>query len=392
MNSATPPAPIAKTPENYDTVDVLRGISILAVVLLHIRNLLRAAGHTVAPALPPSLNRLLFNNGMYAVTIFFAVSGFLISMTSMRRFGSLSKMLVALSALQLAHARGFYIDPGQTSLGRAVFAVLTFHSNWLEALHGFLPPSWSVLWSLSVEEMFYLFFPLLCVALLRPRARMALSGSVGMGLFITVLLAFVAMGPLARTIWAFNEAWREKSYLGGMDGIALGCLSALLTHPLLERMNKNAKGAEAWRSGHALSLLGVEIAGSALILVSFVRRPLHLMLFIAHVGLDGTLLAAGTCLVMVASVLRGRKARGWTFPLRWFGRHSYEVYLTHEFCLIWGIALYARLNRGRQVLWIVVLILLTALLGALVAKCYSEPLNRILRGRNSRRGAISAGA
>lgn len=37
------------------------------------------------------------------------------------------------------------------------------------------------------------------------------------------------MGPFARTVWAHdNETWQEYSYLGGMDAIALGCLTAIL--------------------------------------------------------------------------------------------------------------------------------------------------------------------
>ena len=41
-----------------------------------------------------------------------------------------------------------------------------------------------------------------------------------MTLFVALLLVFVAMGPFARTVWTTNPIWQEKSYLGGMDGIA----------------------------------------------------------------------------------------------------------------------------------------------------------------------------
>jgi len=37
-----------------------------------------------------------------------------------------------------------------------------------------------------------------------------------------------ALGPLGRTVFAHgNEVWQEYSYLGGMDAIALGCLTAI---------------------------------------------------------------------------------------------------------------------------------------------------------------------
>jgi peptidoglycan/LPS O-acetylase OafA/YrhL len=190
--------------------------------------------------LPRELMHVLFWQGSNGVTVFFAISGFLITFTSLRRFGSLARMraaafyrirfariaplllllLAVLSLLHLIHADGFRIKPSCGTLPEALFAALTFRINWFEAVHGFLPANWDVMWSLSVEEMFYLFFPLVCLALLRMRR--------GMLLFIPVLLIFVGMGPFARTVWTSNEIWRENSYLGGMSGIALGCLTALL--------------------------------------------------------------------------------------------------------------------------------------------------------------------
>ena len=74
-----------------------------------------------------------------------------------------------------------------------------------------------MLWSLSVEEMFYLFFPI--AAWLLGRVR----------LFVPFLFVFIVLGPFGRTVLAHgNETWQEYSYLGGMDAIALGCLTAII--------------------------------------------------------------------------------------------------------------------------------------------------------------------
>ena len=297
--------------------------------------------------------------------MFFAVSGFLITLTSLRRFGALAGMrparfyrirfariapllllvLAVLSVLHLAHANGFRIPEKTTTLPRALIAALTFHLNWLEAVRGYLPANWDVLWSLSVEEMFYLFFPLLCVAVFRLRR--------GMVLFVALLLIFAAMGPFARTVWATNPIWREKTYLGGMDGIALGCLCALVTDRFLRR-------GDGWRRDWAKQLVAIDVVGFAMILLTTMWPPWHWMRYVWRSGTDGTVLALGACLVMFGSVVRGRAGTRWTAPIRWFGRHSYEVYMTHEFLVVWGTMLYVKLRLGPVSLWFLGIVLLSA--------------------------------
>src|ERR1700689_2393877 len=230
------PPPVGRA-ARLDGIDTLRGLSIIAVVLHHINLRMMFNGVSFESFLPTQMGKALFWNGANGVTVFFAISGFLITTNSMRRWGGLQHLrvfdfyrlrfarivpllvalLLLLSALHLAHAKGFVIPPERATLGRALLAATTFHVNVLEASRGYLPASWDILWSLSVEEMFYLFFPLACRLL-------------GKGKLLTLFLfAFVALGPFARTVFTQgNPVWREYSYLGGMDAIALGCLTALL--------------------------------------------------------------------------------------------------------------------------------------------------------------------
>ncbi|HWY60496.1 MAG TPA: acyltransferase [Rhizomicrobium sp.] len=368
----------------FDGIDLLRGLSVLAVVLLHIRIRLIVAGHPIGDSLPKSLSYLLFNNGNNGVTVFFAISGFLITIISLHRFGSLVLirlrtfyryrfariapllllLLAILSALHLYGAAGFQINPNRADLAQALFAALTFHLNWLEAAKGYLPANWDILWSLSIEEMFYLFFPLVCLILLRFRS--------GTALLISFLLLFVAVGPFARTVWTNNDLWKEKSYLGNMDSIALGCLAALLTFYILQNY-----------SGHLFRrrnlLLAIQGVGLSLMLLVAIWPQWAWLRYLGRHGLDLTLLPLGTCLFMVGSVLSGRAGGRLGSPLRWFGRHSYEVYLTHEFIVIWGAAIYAKIDQGSPFLWIALFLVLSGILGALVARYFSEPLNRQLR-------------
>jgi peptidoglycan/LPS O-acetylase OafA/YrhL len=335
--------------------------------------------------MPNWLFHILFWNGGNGVTVFFSISGFLITLVSLRRFGSLAKMrartfyrirfariaplllllLAVLSVLHLIHAEGFRISPSCATLPRALLAAITFHVNWLEAAHGYLPANWDVLWSLSIEEMFYLFFPLACLLLLKWRR--------GMPAFVLLLLLFVGMGPFARTVWSTNPIWQGTSYLGGMSGIALGCLTALLTDRF-QRSNQIGPNVHP--------LLEIQIAGALLMLLIVIRPPWHWVQWLGRSGTDDTVLSLGTCLVILATVLRSREGRAWSGPIRWFGRHSYEVYLTHEFVVVWMSALYVRVHHGSPLAWIAVEVVFSALLGAVVAHWFSEPMNRRLRGAN----------
>ena len=352
----------------------MRGISILAVVLHHInlRFLLNDVSFT--QALPTQLNRILFWNGANGVTVFFAISGFLITTMALRRWGSLGAvtvldfyklrfariaplllaLLAALSLLHLSHVEGFVIPPERASLGRALFAALTFHINRLESIRGYLPASWDVLWSLSIEEVFYLFFPLLC------------RWSKGGALLIAVLLAFVILGPFARTILTKNELWADYGYFSCMDGIALGCLTAIL--------------ASVWRANRR-QLMALRISGALLIMLVMLARPLVEWLHLYQVGLDFTALALGTCLLMLAIAQENNVGRWPTGSLRWLGRHSYEVYLTHCFVMMWGIQIYLMMGLSRRwgPTWYVIMFLCSVFLGWVVARWYSEPINRRLR-------------
>ena len=284
MPEVADPEPRPATPR-FDTIDLLRGLSIVSVVLLHTWLRMHFAGfHLHFPPSPWALFVLLRNGGN-GVTLFFAISGFLITLTSLRRFGSLANMrpgvfyrirfariaplllslLAVLSVLHLTHVDGFRIK-GAT-LPRALLSALTFHLNWLEAvhMHAYLPANWDVLWSLSVEEMFYLFFPLIALAAFRLRC-----GPIP---FIAMLSVFVVLGPLARTILTTNDQWRDTSYLAGMDAIALGCLTALLT----QRLSQSTPLASR-------TLLALQFLGVAMMSLFMLFLPWHWLRPLYHAG------------------------------------------------------------------------------------------------------------
>ncbi|MBN4914089.1 hypothetical protein IDG46_30145, partial [Staphylococcus sp. EG-SA-13] len=90
-----------------------------------------------------------------------------------------------------------------------------------------------------------------------------------------------------------------------------------------------------------------------------------------------TVIALGTCLASLAAARSGWVAPRVLVPLTRLGRNSYEVYLTHMFVVF---ALFNLLRSPVALLFIAALVL-AALLGEVVARVYSEPLNRRLRAK-----------
>lgn len=363
--------------QRIDGVDVLRGLAIILVLMNHVNMRLLGARVPYTKGLPRQLVYSLVWNGQFGVQIFFAVSGFLITSTTLRRWGSLSRvnvldfyrlrfariaplllmLLAVLSILHFAHLKNFVVSPKTGGLGRALVAALTFHVNVLEARRGYLPGSWDVLWSLSVEEMFYLFFPVVCLLLGRGK------------LLIALLLGFVVLGPIGRTVLAHhNGVWQEYSYLGGMDAIALGCLTALFV---------------ARRPGTRL-FLGALAGFGALILVFSLCFSIRAYSWgLGRNGLNMTILAVGACMVIVAAAQTQWRSPRVLGPLLTLGQRSYEVYLTHMFVvfgLFYFFAAAGKPMRAVPALFIAV-ILVSGLLGEVVARFYSEPMNRLLRKR-----------
>ena len=371
------PASLSRSWGRLDGVDLLRGLAIFFVLMNHVNMRLLFAHVPYTKGLPDQLVSLFVWNGQYGVQIFFAVSGFLITLTALRRWGSLSAvniadfyrlrfariapllllLLVVLGLLHLAGVPNFVVSTKTGGLGRALIAALTFHVNLLEARRGYLPGSWDILWSLSVEEMFYLCFPLVC--------RLPGRGK----LMVMVLLGFVVLGPFARTVLTHgNPVWHEYSYLGGMDSIAMGCLTALL----LTRINL---------SSHAIRLCGA--LGVACLIFILCLGILAQKLGLERLGLDMSIVGFGACLSMAAAAATKWRGPAILKPLLVLGRRSYEVYLTHMFVVFGLFAVFVRLGKptaGVPVLFLSV-ILTAGLLSEAVARLYSEPMNRWLRDR-----------
>ncbi len=354
-------------------IDILRGLSIILVVMHHVGLRIPLKDGLLSHLLPKWFLNGLVYNGYEAVFVFFVISGFLITLNSLHRWGSLAIiqyknfyvrraarilpcLIILILVLSLFHLLGFsnYVikHEGQ-SLGGAIFSALGLHLNWYEGHHGYLPANWDVLWSLSIEEVFYICFPIVCLVVRRNWIL----------IFFLVLLALSL--PFSRAALSANEIWQEKAYLPGMAAIATGVLGALIV------FKYNA--TQRW------ILWPLFTCGSA-----------GLLLVLFFEGLLWHMLGNGTMLVLTLSTLlllltfywqQNNKIKKPFVGLNWlcsFGRLSYEIYLTHMF-IVWPIV---KMYHSELIpkyfgfIWYFPALILCWFLGLVVCKYISFPFER----------------
>ncbi|URL59876.1 acyltransferase [Luteibacter flocculans] len=352
-------------------IDLLRGLSILLVVVHHLGLRLPLHKTDAADILPIPLLKGLIYNGYEAVFVFFVISGFLITRHTLERDGALRAidwrgfyarraarilpcLLALLTLLLTCHAfavPNYVIDSTRQSPMGATVSALTFTINVYEGRTGWLPGGWDVLWSLSVEEVFYLAFPLLCLTLGRTRW------------FVPLLALLVLSLPFTRAAIVDNEIWQEKAYLPGMSAIAAGVLAAM--------------ARARWGEGSLAKRVLLAVIGTvALAAVMFSGGWLWRML---HDGYMLVLVGAAVCLVL-ASAEQGSTWRGFGWLQR-MGKASYEIYLTHMFVVftLVGIARATDTDGTQAWVWYPPAVLLSWIVGTWVARGFSEPTNRRLR-------------
>lgn len=212
-------------------LDGIRGIAILIVVLRH------AAGQLVE-RLPPAIewHFYVFANGNLGVTIFFVLSGYLITLVLAREADSplevILKNFYFKRVLRIFPAFFFYLV---VILALALLSKIQLNMNaWFAAFffvmnyfHG-RPDSHLVghTWSLAVEEQFYIIWPLFFYWVTRKLDQR-----------FKILIFLLACAPLVRALqrvatsifdlnwihWDLNSMFHTR-----YDSLLIGCVLALL--------------------------------------------------------------------------------------------------------------------------------------------------------------------
>jgi peptidoglycan/LPS O-acetylase OafA/YrhL len=343
-NKLTMSVPAPYSPRN-DGIDLLRGLAILLVVIHHCALPFRLplAQSWLGLLLDRRWTDALSFNGYESVFIFFVISGFVITRRIIERDGALETMdwrafyslrvariaplllslLGVLALLHLAAVPGFVIDGAGQTLPGALTSALTMTLNWYEGHTDWLPGAWDVLWSLSIEEVFYLGFPLLCLALCGK------AGRVMRGLFLALLALSL---PWTYAALSGNEIWQEKAYLPGMAGIATGVLAAMA----VQGTSLPSRTRRVLGIGGGIGIFAVLCYGD------------YLWQSLLHHTLLLLCLSVACCLVACHGSRRSApKALRWlTQPGRW----SYEIYLSHMFLVLPVTGLY-RMTLGNDLRW-----------------------------------------
>ncbi len=298
-------------------LDGLRAVAILAVLAFH-------------------LDPRWLPGGFLGVDVFFVISGFLITTLLVRerartgrvdllgfwtrRARRLLPALLVLVPSVILLARLVEADL-LVGIRRQALGALTFTSNWLEIgagsdyFHSTAPQLLMNLWSLAVEEQFYLVWPLVALLLLRlaPSARARTGVAVALALGSAVLMATRYDPALGATRVYYGT---DTHLMGLMLGAALAFAWAA--------PHRAWTSTPGWERARRPVLLGAAVVLVALFALLDEATSWTFRGGILTASLATTLLVLGV--VERPGALRSALDRP---ALRWVGERSYGLYLWH---------------------------------------------------------------
>jgi peptidoglycan/LPS O-acetylase OafA/YrhL len=336
VSASSPQAPVspAHAPDGYrPALDGIRAIAVLSVFIYHLQ----------APWL---------RGGFLGVDIFFVLSGYLITgllvaehaatgRISVPRFLArrARRLLPAVLLLLLSVAFAVYTFKPVTewmARGEDLRWALFYGANWhqIATSQDYFARWISAsplrhLWSIAIEEQFYIVWPVLMMLGLAARARRWLLPAIVTG----------AIASAAAMLWLYNPASPTRAYVGTdtrVQELLVGAALAIAMHRHRARMTVVTRTRAAVA---ALGFCGV--------LLALIALPDSSPLYYRGGALLISLAVAGTIWlveVMPRGVLGRVLGQG---VLTWIGRISYGLYLWHWPIILFVPSLLVRLYGGR---------------------------------------------
>lgn len=306
------PGPLVR---HLPALDGLRAVAVVAVIAYH-------AELSWAPG------------GFLGVELFFVVSGFLITslllaevenrgqvdirdfwMRRARRL--LPAVFLLLAVVSLA---GRFLAPENVGSTRSgLLSAVTYVTNWhliftdvsyFEAIGR--PPLFQHLWSLAVEEQYYLLWPLAVAGLVALGGRRAVAAACALGVVGSTAL-----------MWAIVDPNSPSRVYYGTDTRAAGILLGALFATTMVAVEKPKPGPR--------SALALEVAGIAAF-VGLVWLMATTSEFDTGIYRGGFLRFAALTTVVIAATCVSGSMLAWLLSarwLRWIGLRSYSLYLWH---------------------------------------------------------------
>ena len=298
-------------------LDGVRGFAVLLVVITHLQLLV-----------PYEVTGIrwvddVIEGSYLGVDLFFVLSGFLITAlllgevktTNSLRFGAFYarralRLLPALYVLLIAHAiYAWLADLSWLQEWATIRSAVLYVSNWqlvFRPLTGV--PDLGLLWSLAIEEQFYLLWPAILVVFLGPRESAAKVSAIIVG-------AIVAVALWRAHLWQEGVFWAQLAVRTDtrVDSLLVGALLASLW--VRRKLPRTGVNEAAW----------IGLTAIVVCLATFDITE--------GTGYKGGLtLYAVACAAVIYGLLEGTWGGRYLFdfaPLRALGRVSYGVYLWH---------------------------------------------------------------